>query len=62
MDQKLSYLHQNTVVASFVSKDVRDLIGSNNSAAMQYGFRGIPDDSLIDLKGKIIARNNKGKI
>lgn len=37
-----------------------ELNGSENTAGLIYGVSGIPDNFLIDPKGKIIARNLRG--
>lgn len=42
-------------------KNVSDLQGYNNEAAMIYGVRAIPDNFLIDENGKIIARFIRGE-
>ncbi|GEP96400.1 TlpA disulfide reductase family protein [Chitinophaga cymbidii] len=40
---------------------VSDLKGWGNEAAQLYGVRGIPQNFLIDPKGKVIATNLRGK-
>ena len=38
-------------------KNLSELNGQNNTAALTYGVNGIPDNFLIDPNGEIIARN-----
>jgi peroxiredoxin len=40
---------------------VSDLKGWQSAAAATYGIRGIPSNLLLDKKGKIIAKNLRGK-
>jgi peroxiredoxin len=42
-------------------KNVSELNGDKNKAALIYGISGIPDNFLIDKEGTIIARNLRGE-
>lgn len=41
---------------------VSDLQAWNNEAAKKYGIRSIPQNFLIDPRGKIVARNLRGEV
>ncbi len=41
-------------------KNVSDLKGFKNKAALIYGINGIPDNFLMDANGTVIARNLRG--
>ena len=53
----LNAIHKNNLTWTHVS----DLKFWDNAVAKQYGIRAIPQNLLIDPKGKIIAKNIKGE-